>query len=92
MGTSRLKGLLAQLEPIREQLATITFEDQLRHRLAIVDSWDVREGDSVLEVGCGQGDAAVAFAYAVGESGRVLATDSAPADYGGRLPWAMPMR
>jgi SAM-dependent methyltransferase len=64
-------------------LATITFEDQLRHRLAIVDSWDVREGDSVLEVGCGQGGAAVALAYAVGEAGRVLATDIAPADYGG---------
>ena len=74
--------MMAQLEPIREQLASITFEDQLGHRLAIVDSWGVREGDRVLEVGCGQGDAAVVLASAVGDGGRVLAVDNATADYG----------
>ena len=82
MGTSRFKGLMAQLEPIREQLATIKFEGQLRHRTAIVDSWGVSEGDSVLEVGCGQGDATVVLASAVGDGGRVLAVDNAVADYG----------
>lgn len=82
MGTSRFKGLMAQLEPIRAQLAHITFEGQLRHRAAIVDSWGVSEGDSVLEVGCGQGDATVVLASAVGDGGRVLAVDNAAVDYG----------
>lgn len=55
---------------------------QLKHRISLVDSFSIQKGMSVLEVGCGQGDTTVVLADAVGETGRVLAVDIAPGDYG----------
>lgn len=63
----------AQCAPQRSQTA---------HRLRLIDFWAIPPGSRVLEIGCGQGDATAALAYAVGEEGFVHGVDIAPADYG----------
>ncbi|MEQ1935368.1 MAG: methyltransferase domain-containing protein [Fimbriimonadaceae bacterium] len=55
---------------------------QIQYRQTLVEHWQIPEGSSVLEVGCGQGDTTIVLADAVGETGRVVAIDSAPATYG----------
>lgn len=55
---------------------------QTRFRTRLVDGWDLRPGDRVLEVGCGQGDMTAVLAAAVGETGRVTAVDLADPSYG----------
>lgn len=57
-------------------------QSQLMHRFALVEAFELKEGMRVLEVGCGQGDTTVALAHAVGPSGKVVAIDIAPSDYG----------
>jgi SAM-dependent methyltransferase len=55
---------------------------QTSHRIEIVKAWDLPlDGQTVLEIGCGQGDASVVLARAVG-GGRVTAWDPASPDYG----------
>lgn len=48
----------------------------------LIDLWAIMEGERVLEVGCGQGDATAVLADRVGPTGAVLAIDSAGRDYG----------
>ena len=56
---------------------------QTQHRIQlIVDHWGVKDGENVLEIGCGQGDSTTVFAAAVGEKGHVTALDPASLDYG----------
>ncbi|GAB1515306.1 class I SAM-dependent methyltransferase [Actinophytocola sp. KF-1] len=55
---------------------------QTRFRAGLVDGWDLRPGDRVLEVGCGQGDMTAVLAAAVGEGGHVTAVDLADPSYG----------
>ncbi|MBC1499702.1 methyltransferase domain-containing protein [Listeria weihenstephanensis] len=55
---------------------------QTGHRIKLVEFWDIKEGDRVLEVGCGQGDTTAVLAYQVGETGSVFAVDIASPDYG----------
>jgi ubiquinone/menaquinone biosynthesis C-methylase UbiE len=55
---------------------------QLRHRTALVNMWTPGKGDSLIEVGCGQGETTAILAAAVGASGRVLAVDKGPTEYG----------
>ena len=55
---------------------------QLRHRMALVEMWAPQPGDSVLDVGCGQGGSTEVLAAAVGETGKVLGVDTASLDYG----------
>ncbi|KAJ6619937.1 S-adenosyl-L-methionine-dependent methyltransferase [Mycena sp. CBHHK59/15] len=55
---------------------------QAQYRLDIVSNWPITAGDSVLELGCGQGDTSLALAEAVGETGHVDAVDPGPLDYG----------
>lgn len=60
-----------------------TQEPQTKHRINVVDAWGLQlDGQRVLEVGCGQGDASVVLSSAVGEEGRVTAWDPASPDYG----------
>jgi predicted methyltransferase len=56
---------------------------QMTERVQLVRSWGIQPGESVLEVGCGQGDTTIALAVAVGAEGRVVAVDPANPDYGG---------
>jgi protein-L-isoaspartate O-methyltransferase len=51
-------------------------------RLRILQRAHIKVGSKVLEVGCGQGDSTAVLAVAVGESGKVVAVDPGPPDYG----------
>ena len=55
---------------------------QTRHRAALVASWHITPGSTVLELGCGQGDMTAVLAEAVGPDGRVVAVDVAEPSYG----------
>lgn len=55
---------------------------QTRHRMRLVETWGIEEGDRVLEIGCGQGDTTAVLAYMVGESGFVHGIDLADPEYG----------
>jgi ubiquinone/menaquinone biosynthesis C-methylase UbiE len=55
---------------------------QTEHRLKLAKFWDIKEGDHVLEIGCGQGDTTAVLAYLVGEKGFVQGIDIASPDYG----------
>jgi len=65
-----------------------TFEAQaerVQERVNYAIFWDVREGESILEIGCGQGECTAVLATAVGEHGKVTALDPAPPDYGAAI-------
>ncbi|KAB1139426.1 class I SAM-dependent methyltransferase [Streptomyces luteolifulvus] len=55
---------------------------QTRHRAALVASWHIAPGSTVLELGCGQGDMTAVLAEAAGPKGRVVAVDVAEPSYG----------
>ncbi|MEU6548828.1 class I SAM-dependent methyltransferase [Streptomyces sp. NPDC046915] len=55
---------------------------QTHHRAALVASWRIAHGATVLELGCGQGDMTAVLAEAVGPEGRVVAVDVADPSYG----------
>lgn len=63
---------------------------QTHHRLNLLTTWfgsleaakNALSGKTILEIGCGQGDMTVALAWAVGLTGKVIAIDPAPLDYG----------
>ncbi|MBA3926228.1 class I SAM-dependent methyltransferase [Listeria rustica] len=55
---------------------------QTGHRIKLAEFWGIKEGDKVLEVGCGQGDTTAVLAYHVGKTGSVYAVDIASPDYG----------
>lgn len=55
---------------------------QTRHRAALVASWQIAPGSTVLELGCGQGDMTAVLAEAVGPEGGVVAVDVADPSYG----------
>ncbi len=54
----------------------------IAYRMDLVRFWEIQEGAKILEIGCGQGGTTFALALAVGESGHIVAVDSAPAEYG----------
>ncbi|ATY60321.1 SAM-dependent methyltransferase [Cordyceps militaris] len=55
---------------------------RLKLRLATIQTWGVREGDHLVDIGCGQGESSLALATVVGDRGHVSAIDPAPLDYG----------
>ena len=55
---------------------------QTGFRAGLVEGWDLKPGDRVLEVGCGQGDMTAVLADAVGSHGHVTAVDVAAPSYG----------
>ncbi|KAF2427190.1 putative SAM-dependent methyltransferase [Tothia fuscella] len=60
---------------------------QTRHRIKLVNAWQISSGSNVLEIGCGQGDCTAVLASVTGESGHVDAIDPAPLSYGS--PWTL---
>ena len=74
---------LAELYPqLNDKHRDITITPQMQHRLDLIQFWGIKEGDKVLEIGCGQGDCTLALAHTIGESGHVTALDPASLDYG----------
>ncbi|KAK0654823.1 S-adenosyl-L-methionine-dependent methyltransferase [Cercophora newfieldiana] len=67
---------LAPYSDPAHNLASIT------HRQNLVKLWGIPPGATVLEIGCGQGDFTIPLADAVGPTGRVVAIDPMPGDYG----------
>ncbi|WP_010094382.1 class I SAM-dependent methyltransferase [Ornithinibacillus scapharcae] len=55
---------------------------QTAHRIKLVDSWGIKPGSRVLEIGCGQGDTTAVLAHFVGEDGMVHGVDIASPTYG----------
>ncbi|MGZ4135519.1 MAG: class I SAM-dependent methyltransferase [Tumebacillaceae bacterium] len=55
---------------------------QTEHRIKLAEFWGIKEGDRILEIGCGQGDTTAVLAYMVGVSGLVHGVDNAPPEYG----------
>lgn len=55
---------------------------QTQHRIHLAEYWGIHAGESVLEIGCGQGDMTAVLAYFVGDKGKVHAIDIAGPDYG----------
>jgi protein-L-isoaspartate O-methyltransferase len=80
---------VAPESPLAQQLSASTIRNferiqqpQTAHRIEIIKSWNIElDGARVLEIGCGQGDASVVLASAVGD-GCVTAWDPASPDYG----------
>lgn len=58
---------------------------QTKHRLKLAEFWDVKEGNKVLEIGCGQGDTTAVLAFLVGDTGVVHGIDIASPEYGSPL-------
>ncbi|GAO17426.1 hypothetical protein UVI_02052320 [Ustilaginoidea virens] len=55
---------------------------RFRQRLAIIQAWGVREGETILDIGCGQGESCLALALEVGPRGHITGIDPAQLDYG----------
>lgn len=55
---------------------------QIAHRLRLAESWAIKPGERVLEIGCGQGETTGTLAYLVGPTGLVHGVDIASPDYG----------
>lgn len=55
---------------------------QTEHRMKLVKSWEIKKGDKILEIGCGQGDTTAVLAHYVGEEGYVHGIDIADPSYG----------
>lgn len=55
---------------------------QTAHRMEIAERFNLKEGERILEIGCGQGDMTAVLASIVGPSGCVHAVDIASPDYG----------
>jgi len=66
----------------KDKVTQEIYKAQSEHRLKLIDFWGIKEGDKVLEIGCGQGDTTVALAVMVGENGFVHGLDIADEDYG----------
>ncbi|AGT09456.1 methyltransferase domain-containing protein [Paracoccus aminophilus] len=82
---SRCPDEIAQIAVAGLQLSEAALQSQLvqsQHRARIALAWDVREGQRLLELGCGQGDMTAVLAAMVGSSGHVTAIDPGSPDYG----------
>ena len=55
---------------------------QAVHRVRLLDHWQIPQGSTVLEIGCGQGTTTAALAVQTGPDGHVDAVDPASPDYG----------
>lgn len=77
---------IARLNLLTEPHGLTIALSQTSHRIELLRKWRINEGDTVLELGCGQGDCTVVLATAVGSTGHVTAIDPGPPDYGKNAP------
>jgi SAM-dependent methyltransferase len=77
MNTHEIARLMAAWVPDPDIQVT-----QTTYRLALASAWQIPDGATVLEVGCGQGDMTAVLASLVGPNGRVVGVDVAPPSYG----------
>ncbi|KAF9734205.1 hypothetical protein PMIN06_004480 [Paraphaeosphaeria minitans] len=69
--------------PLHEQAQRYgLLPSQHEHRVKLLREMNIHDGDSILEIGCGQGDCTAALALLY-PSSRITAIDPAPSDYGG---------
>lgn len=55
---------------------------QMEQRIELVKFWQIKPGEKIIEIGCGQGDTTLILASVVGDEGHVTALDPASLDYG----------
>ncbi|WP_430787336.1 class I SAM-dependent methyltransferase [Virgibacillus flavescens] len=55
---------------------------QTEHRIKLVESWGIKAGSKILEIGCGQGDTTAVLAHFTGGKGLVHGIDIGPPTYG----------
>lgn len=82
MGSLSLHELSACLLYSVEHLDGENHLAALEHRRQVTRAWGIPPGASVLEIGPGQGELTVVLADAVGRTGRVVAIDNAPLEWG----------
>lgn len=82
MGSLSLHELSACLLYSVEHLDSDNHLAALEHRRQVTRAWGIPPGASVLEIGPGQGELTVVLADAVGRTGRVVAIDNAPLEWG----------
>ncbi|ROW15922.1 hypothetical protein VPNG_02514 [Cytospora leucostoma] len=80
MNPSQLETILASYPHTANMRSIIT--PQVLHRKNLCNSWGIAEGAHLLDIGCGQGDATLVLATAVGPAGHITGVDTGPPDYG----------
>lgn len=65
-----------------ENLKTRIYVPRFQQRLSIIDAWSIARGSCILDIGCGQGESALALALQLGPDARISAIDPAPHEYG----------
>jgi SAM-dependent methyltransferase len=78
---------MSTVEEIAQEMLLYGSFPKIQHaqtamRKDLINTWNIPEGSTVLEIGCGQGDLTAVLADAVGPHGRVLAIDPAGPTYG----------
>eukprot|EP01135_Chromosphaera_perkinsii_P010259 Nk52_evm1s2085 gene=Nk52_evmTU1s2085 len=80
----------AELTKLVEMMKTAHVHEQCRKcqrsqtffRMNLVDSWEIKKGARILEIGCGQGDTTAVLSRVVGSEGQIVGVDIAPPTYG----------
>jgi len=76
MMKNRSKGI--SLDYLADQYDKLTFTERSRFRRKQAAMIELKEGESVLDVGCGTGSLSIPAKLAVGDTGRVSGIDIAP--------------
>lgn len=82
MDLSSKSESIARLNLYKKDKHFETVHSQAKQRIRLVKRWNIKPGERILEIGCGQGDCTAVLATAVGATGHVVAIDPGPPDYG----------
>ncbi|KAG8862980.1 hypothetical protein FRB96_000400 [Tulasnella sp. 330] len=87
MDLSSQSQSIAQLNLYKNETHLMILDSQAQQRIRLVERWNIKPGERILEIGCGQGDCTAVLATTVGTTGHVIAIDPGPPDYG--APWTL---